>query len=69
MKVYDHTIDDWDVMVEFRNAAALSSFLLSKEQDILESLLRNDVQVKGNANYIYRYAFLVRDLAHRLGVA
>jgi hypothetical protein len=68
MKVTDHAIDDWDVMVTFKDAQALNDFLLSRDQDILKSLLANDVQVEGNANYIYRYGFLVRDLGRRLGV-
>lgn len=68
MKVSEDAIDDWDVMVQFKDAQALSRFLLSRDQDILNSLLKNEVEVHGNANYVYRYGFLVRDLGRRLGV-
>lgn len=68
MKVCEDAIDDWDVMIQFKDAPALSRFLLSRDQDILNSLLKNEVEVHGNANYVYRYGFLVRDLGRRLGV-
>lgn len=68
MKVHPGGITDWDVRVTFRDAEALSSFLFSRDQDILDSLLRNDVEVHGNANYIYRFGFLSRDLTRRLGI-
>jgi hypothetical protein len=68
MKVREDAIDDWDVMIQFKDAQALSRFLLSQDQDILDSLLKNEVEVHGNANYVYRYGFLVRDLGRRLGV-
>jgi hypothetical protein len=68
MKVLEHGIDDWDVMVQFKDAQALNRFLLSQDQDILNSLLKNEVEVHGNANYVYRYGFLARDLGRRLGV-
>jgi hypothetical protein len=68
MKVREDAIDDWDVMIQFKDAPALSRFLLSQDQDILSSLLKNEVEVHGNANYVYRYGFLARDLGRRLGV-
>ena len=68
MKVREDAIDDWDVMIQFKDAQALSRFLLSQDQDILNSLLKNEVEVHGNANYVYRYGFLVRDLGRRLSV-
>jgi hypothetical protein len=69
MRVHKEAIEDWDVWVRFRNAQALSSFLFSRDQDILNSLLKNDVEVHGNANYVYRFGFLSRDLTRRLGIA
>ncbi len=68
MKVHNNAIDDWDVLVTFKDAEALRAYLLSKDQDILDSLLVNDVEVDGNLNYIYKFGFMVRDLTHRLGV-
>lgn len=68
MRVKDDAINDWDVCITFKNAAALRDFLFSKNQDILNSLLKNEVEVDGNQNYIYRFGFMARDLGKRLGV-
>jgi hypothetical protein len=55
-----------DATVDFKSAAALRSFLFSKDQDILSSLLKDEVHVHGNLNYVYRFAFLARDLEQRI---
>ena len=68
MEVHKEAIDDWDVRVTFKDAGALNAFLFSRDQDILDSLLKNDVELDGNLNYIYRFGFMARDLGHRLGV-
>jgi hypothetical protein len=60
--------DKWDVRVTFKDADALRNFLFSRDQDILDSLLANDVEVDGNLNYVYKFGFMVRDLGHRFGV-
>ena len=59
----------FDVRVSFQDAKALWRFLLAENQDILDSILANDVDVEGNLNYIYKFGFLARDLQHRLGAA
>jgi hypothetical protein len=61
-------IKDWNVRVTFKDAAALKRFLFSRDQDILNSLLANEVEIDGNLNYIYKFGFMARDLAHRSGV-
>lgn len=62
-------IADWDVRVTFRDSAGLRAFLFSKNQDILESLLRNDVEVDGNLCCLYRFGFLARELTRKLGIS
>ncbi|MEK7404492.1 MAG: hypothetical protein AAB225_05240 [Acidobacteriota bacterium] len=57
-----------DVLITFKDARALWAFLLSEDQDALDSILANTVEVEGNLNYIYKYGFLARDLSKRLGV-
>lgn len=69
MKVHKEAITDWNVMVTFKNAPALWSFLFSKNQDILDSLLKNEVEVDGNLNCIYKFGFMARELTSRLGIA
>jgi hypothetical protein len=58
-----------NVTITFKDPAALRRFLFSKDQDILASLLANEVDVDGNLNYIYKLGFMARDLTRRLGIA
>jgi hypothetical protein len=67
MEVHEKAIPDWNVRVTFKNQQAFWKFLFSKNQDILGSILANEVEVDGNLNYLYRFGFLARDLGHRLG--
>jgi hypothetical protein len=67
MRVHRDAIDDWDVRITFKDAPALNAFLFSKDQDIINSILANEVSVDGNLNHVYRFGFLARDLAHGLG--
>jgi len=69
MKVDEKVRSPYDVRVSFKDAKALQRFLLAENQDILDSILANDVEVDGNLNYIYRFGYLVRNLQNRLGVA
>ena len=68
MKVLDTVADPCTVKVTFSDVNALRGFLFSGNQDILNSLLTNDVSVSGNLNYIYKFGFMVRDLACRLNI-
>jgi hypothetical protein len=60
---------DYDVAVTFTDSAAFCRFLFSSDQDILASLLANDVTVDGNLNYVYKFGFMARDLIRRLSLA
>ncbi len=55
-----------DARIQFRDAKALWSFLLSENQDILDCILQDSVDVDGNLNYVYRFGFLAKDLMRRL---
>ena len=68
MEVHKEAIEDWDVRVTFKDARAFKDFIFSRDQDILDSLLANDVEMDGNLNYIYKFGFMARDLGHRLGI-
>lgn len=69
MHVASQPLSPYAVRVSFKDAQALWRFLLAENQDILDSILANDVDVDGNLNYIYKFGFLARDLQHRLGIA
>jgi hypothetical protein len=69
MHVLSTEISAYNVAITFNDPAALRRFLFSRDQDILASILANDVSVDGNLNYIYKFGFLARDLVGRLGAA
>ena len=68
MKVKSKAQDNYAARVTFEDGAALRAFLFSKNQDILDSLLKNQVAVDGNLNYIYKFGFMAKDLMRRLGI-
>lgn len=68
MHVDKTAANDWTVRVLFKDAKALRRFLFGKNQDILDSILRNEVEVFGNVNYVYKLGFLARDLERRAGL-
>ncbi len=69
MRVHHSAKDRWNVRVTFTDSAAVRRFLFGKDQDILNSLLANEVEVEGNLNYLYKFGFMAKDLGQRLGVA
>lgn len=60
--------DQWDVQITFSDEEALKKYLLSGGKDSLTPILQGEIEIDGNSNYIYKYGFLARDLANRLGV-
>ncbi len=69
MQVKEDAITDWDARVTFKSAQAFRKFLFSEDQDVLDSILANEVKVDGNLNLIFKFIFMVRDLQHRVGIA
>jgi hypothetical protein len=66
MHVYDNAIDDWDVKVTFKNGKAFRDFILSEKQDIFDWLSRNEVEVDGNLNHIFKFGFMARAVMGKL---
>jgi hypothetical protein len=62
MKVYDRIIDKPDITITFRDDKALMNYLLSPKPDILGSILRQDITVSGNLNYLYKFAYMAKRL-------
>ena len=62
LKVNEGTLDDPDITVTFRDSRGLMNLLISPKIDILDSLLQNAVSVKGNFNYIFKFAFMATQL-------
>jgi hypothetical protein len=69
MAVRDQAVLSPTVTVTFATPAALRRFLFSQDQDILDSLMANEVEVDGNVTYIYKLGYMARDLTMRLGIA
>ncbi len=59
---------DWNVKVLFKDVQAFWKILFAGGDDILDSIVRNDVEVYGNLNYLYKFGYMARDLLQRLGL-
>jgi hypothetical protein len=68
MTVRSNAVADPNVTITFKDPASLRRFLFSKDQDILSSILANEVEVDGNLNYVYKFGYMARDLTRRLGL-
>ena len=68
MRVEHQARSQYDLRVSFKDSHALWSFLVSENEDILDSILQNTVDTDGNLNYLFRFGFLANDLKRRLGV-
>jgi hypothetical protein len=62
MKVSEEVIADPNITVTFKNGKALMNYLLSPKPDVLGSLLRQEVRLDGNINYLYKFAFMAKRL-------
>ena len=62
MKVQETIPFEPDITVIFKNAKTLRDFLLAPKQDILGSMLRQDITINGNLNYLYKFAYMAKHL-------
>lgn len=62
MSVKHKAIDAPDIAITFRDDKALMSFLLTPKPDILGAMLRQDVVLAGNLNYLYKFAYMAKRL-------
>ena len=62
LRVYEKGIDNTNMTVTFRNPKALMNYLLSPKPDILGSILRQDVVIDGNLNYLFKFAYMAKHL-------
>lgn len=57
---------DYNVMAKFKNGSALNNFLFNflvkNDRDVLGSLTKNEIRVKGNLNYLFKFLFMVNHL-------
>ena len=62
LKVSMGNLDNPDITYTFKTGQALMNVLLSPRQDILGSLLKNEVVLSGNMNYLYKLGFMSAQL-------
>jgi hypothetical protein len=55
-------IDNPNVSVTFKDEKALMNFILSPKPNILSAVLHQDVMLKGNLNYLYKFAYMAKRL-------
>lgn len=62
LDVSSSAITDPDITIIFKDGRALMDFLLTPKPDILGSMLRQEVSLSGNLNYLYKFAYMARRL-------
>ncbi|MDH3997667.1 MAG: hypothetical protein OET90_02405 [Desulfuromonadales bacterium] len=62
MTVTEGCIASPTIIVNFKNSKALMSFLLAPKPDILNSILHQEITLKGNLNYLYKFAYMSKRL-------
>ena len=62
LEVHEEEIPNPDITVLFKDGKALMEYLLTPKPDILGSMLRQEVSLDGNLNYLYKFAFMSKRL-------
>lgn len=62
LKVKRGSIPAPDVSVIFKDGKSLMNYLLSRDRDILKMLLNNEVVLRGNANYLFKFGYMANQL-------
>lgn len=62
LKVRKREITNPNITVFFKDGKALMEYLLAPKPDILGSVLRQEVSLDGNFNYLCKFAFMAKRL-------
>ncbi len=62
LEVREEEISDPHITILFKDGKALMGYLLTPKPDILGSMLRQEVSLDGNLNYLYKFAFMAKRL-------
>ena len=62
LSVLDDAIPDANITITFRNTRTLRAYLFSAKPDILGSILKQDVTIEGNLNYLYKLTYMIKHL-------
>lgn len=62
----DRIVKPWTINVSFKDVPAFWKFVRGRGENILESVLENDVEVYGNVSHLNKFGFMSIDLIERL---
>ena len=62
LEVAEKEIPNPHITIYFKDGKALMGYLLTPKPDILGSMLRQEVSLDGNLNYLYKFAFMAKRL-------
>jgi hypothetical protein len=62
LEVRKALISNPDITILFKDGKALMGYLLTPKPDILGAMLRQEVSLDGNLNYLYKFAFMAKRL-------
>ena len=62
LSVTNGAVERPDITILFKDGRSLMNFILTPHPDILGSMLRQEVSLSGNLNYLYKFAYMARHL-------
>lgn len=62
LEILSGAVANPDITILFKDGRALMDYLLTPKPDILDSMLRQEVSLNGNLNYLYKFAYMARRL-------
>jgi hypothetical protein len=62
IKVRKKRVENYNVMLDFKDGRALFKLLLSESPDILDAVLNQEVEFSGNINYLNKFAYMAMSL-------
>lgn len=62
LEIREEVIPNPNITILFKDGKALMGYLLAPKPDILGSMLRQEVSLDGNLNYLYKFAFMAKRL-------
>lgn len=68
MEVIKEAVDDTQVTVIFKDGKGVAELLLSDSPDVLNGMLENTLDYKGNLSYLLKFVYMARHIAHTFGL-
>jgi pyruvate formate-lyase/glycerol dehydratase family glycyl radical enzyme len=62
LEVRNYAMDEYNVILRFKDGESMADFLLSSQPDILTGVLENKLSFSGNLNYLLRFVYIVRHI-------